>query len=98
MNAKLPRLPVGALAEQKPIFINLRPSAGGIDYGRKFNEHNLSMSLIHYFCQENYSFVILLTLSVDGLCIETIKCGALNALVILNSKLLQSPVITALYW
>lgn len=79
-----PRLPVGALAEQKPIFINLRSSAQGIDYGRKFNEHNLSMSLIHCICQEDYIFVIFLMLSVDGLCRETIKYGALNALVILK--------------
>lgn len=78
-----PRLPVGALAEQKPIFINLRPSARGIDYGKKFNEHNLSMSLIHYICQEDYIFCNL-KLSVDGLCIVTITYGALNALVILK--------------
>lgn len=52
------RLPAGASAEQKPIFINLQPSARGIDYGRKFNEYNLSTWLIHHICWEDYIFVI----------------------------------------
>lgn len=81
-------LPVGAPAEQKPIFINLRPSARGIEYSGKFNEHNLSVSLIHYVHQKDYIFVVFLTLSVDGLCVKTIKYAAFNALVY---KTLKTP-------